>query len=148
MDKTSLNLKKQSIAFRFANYSVIVGWVIIVFLPNWEMGDKVILYGVFVIMALFYCYYLYLTFAQRMKSDWGKPSFFKMKGVLALMDNPNAALASWMHILAFDLVIAYFIRLEGASLGIEHWKLLPCLVMTMMFGPVGLLFFLGMTVLA
>lgn len=139
------NLKNQSLAFRLANYSVLVGWVIIFFLPNWELGNKIILYGVFVIMALFYCYYLYLTSQQKVKSEWGKPSFFRMKGVLAIMDNPNAALASWMHILAFDLVIAYFIRIEGANLGIEHWKLLPCLFMTLMFGPIGLLMFLVLT---
>lgn len=142
-----MDLKKQSIAFRFANYLIAVGWFILFFLPNWKVGEKVILYGVFVGMALFYIYYLYLTFTgERVKSEYGKPSFFRMKGVLAIMQNPNGALASWMHILAFDLMIAYFIRTQGALMGISHWKLLPCMVMAMMFGPVGLLMFLGLSV--
>ncbi|MNG35006.1 hypothetical protein D3C84_1216460 [compost metagenome] len=47
-----------------------------------------------------------------------------------------------MHILAFDLMVGLYIRHEGALAGISHWALLPCYLLTLMFGPLGLLAFL------
>ena len=56
----------------------------------------------------------------------------------------TAALAAWVHILAFDLMVGLYIRHEGAIAGISHWALLPCYVLTLMFGPLGLLAFLAL----
>jgi len=58
------------------------------------------------------------------------------------MDNSNGALACWMHLIVFDLIIAYYIRTQGAEMGLSHWWLLPCLLL----GPFGLLLFLIMGV--
>nr|WP_296125945.1 abscisic acid-deficient protein Aba4 family protein [Pseudomonas sp. Ga0074129] len=70
--------------------------------------------------------------------------FFSLGGVLSLLRQPTAALAAWVHILAFDLMVGLYIRHEGAIAGISHWALLPCYVLTLMFGPLGLLTFLAL----
>lgn len=41
-------------------------------------------------------------------------------------------------------MVGLYIRHEGAIAGISHWALLPCYVLTLMFGPLGLLAFLAL----
>jgi len=48
-------------------------------------------------------------------------------------------LAGWVHYLAFDLFIGSWEVEDAAANGIPHWLLLPCLFLTLMVGPVGLL---------
>jgi len=138
-------MKTQKIVFNFVSKILLFGWVVLFFLPNWQYGDEFILYGVFIIVAIAYIYYLTIGINNPVESEYGKPGFFAMRNVLAIFDNPNSSLACWMHIIAFDLIVALYIRTQGALLDIEHWKLIPCYLLTLMFGPIGLLVFIGLT---
>jgi hypothetical protein len=99
---------------------------------------------VVVLLAVIYGWVLFAAMRQRPEPGSGKPGFFTLGGVLALLRNPTAALAAWIHILAFDLMVGVYIRHEGALAGISHWVLLPCYALTLMFGPLGLLAFLAL----
>ena len=44
-----------------------------------------------------------------------------------------------MHYLAFDLFIGTWIARQAADAGIHHLWVLPCLALTFLFGPAGLL---------
>ena len=138
-------MKTQKLIFSISSKVILLGWIVLFAFPNWAIGDKVILYGVFVVIAIAYIYYLTIGIKTPVRSEHGKPGFFAMRNVLALFDNSNLSLASWMHIIAFDLIVGLFIRTQGALLDIEHWKLIPCYFMTLMFGPIGLLLFIGLT---
>jgi len=50
-------------------------------------------------------------------------------------------LAGWVHYLAFDLFIGCWIVLDAQERHIKHLLLVPCLGLTFMFGPVGLLLY-------
>jgi hypothetical protein len=63
---------------------------------------------------------------------------------MLLFDNPQIALAGWVHYLAFDLFIGGWEVRTAQREGIPHLAVLPCLVLTFLFGPVGLLLFLGL----
>ena len=54
---------------------------------------------------------------------------------------PYAALAGWVHFLAFDLFVGAWITRTARAEGISHWLVLPCLVLTFLFGPAGFLAF-------
>lgn len=73
---------------------------------------------------------------------WDAPGGFgSLQDVQALFTNPHIALAGWLHYLAFDLFLgAWEVRTARAE-GIPHWMVLPCLVLTFLFGPAGLLAF-------
>ncbi len=54
---------------------------------------------------------------------------------------PGMLVAGWLHYLAFDLFVGGWIAREGERAGLPHLLLLPCFVLTFLFGPAGLLAF-------
>ena len=69
--------------------------------------------------------------------------FDSLANVMMLFDSPMVALAGWVHYLAFDLFVgAWVVRRAGCD-GVAHILLLPCLLLTFLFGPIGLLLFLA-----
>ena len=130
--------------FQTASVLALIGWLLLMALPGWAHTASVVVGVVVVLLAIIYAWVLFPALRQRPEPGSGKPGFFTLGGVLALLRNPTAALAAWIHILAFDLMVGVYIRHEGALAGISHWALLPCYVLTFMFGPLGLLAFLGL----
>lgn len=113
-------------------------------LPFWPYTDELVLGLAVTLLALIYSWLLFAAVRQRPEPGSGRPGFFSLGGVLALLRQPSAALAAWVHILAFDLMVGLYIRSEGASAGIGHWVLVACYALTLMFGPLGLLAFLAL----
>jgi len=65
------------------------------------------------------------------------------RGVRMLFDNPWMLLAGWTHYLAFDLFIGGWEVRDAQRRGIPHLLVIPALVLTFLFGPVGLLLYLA-----
>ena len=59
--------------------------------------------------------------------------------VMLLFSNPYFALAGWVHYLVFDLFIGAWQVRDARRRGIPHLYVLPCLFLTLMAGPIGLL---------
>ena len=51
-------------------------------------------------------------------------------------------LAGWVQYLAFDLFIGAWQVRDARTQGISHLLVIPCLLLTFLFGPAGLLHFL------
>ncbi|MBA4352290.1 MAG: DUF4281 domain-containing protein [Rhodobacter sp.] len=68
--------------------------------------------------------------------------FDSLANVMALFTDPPVALAGWVHYLAFDLFVGAWITRTARAEAISHLLILPCLVLTFLFGPAGLLAFL------
>lgn len=68
--------------------------------------------------------------------------FGSIAEVRALFMNDSALAAGWLHYLAFDLFVGTWIAREGLAASVPRLLLLPCLVLTFLFGPVGFLLFL------
>jgi len=58
--------------------------------------------------------------------------------VRALFLNDDVLTAGWLHYLAFDLFVGAWIVDDGRQRGIPGALLVPCLFLTFMFGPIGL----------
>jgi hypothetical protein len=63
---------------------------------------------------------------------------------MLLFDNPHIALAGWLHYLAFDLLIGMAIARVARAENIAFVLVVPCLVLTFLFGPAGFLAFAGL----
>jgi ABA DEFICIENT 4-like len=68
-------------------------------------------------------------------------NFQTLAGVGALFDNRWLLLAGWVHYLAFDLFIGAWQVRDARVYGISHLLVIPCLILTFLFGPVGLLLY-------
>jgi hypothetical protein len=70
-------------------------------------------------------------------------SFSTLAGVRELFANPWVLLAGWLHYLAFDLLIGTWEARDSVERGVSRWALVPCLILTLMFGPAGWLAYSG-----
>ena len=71
-------------------------------------------------------------------------SFFSLPGVMAFFTSPVLATAGWVHYLVFDLFIGAWEVRDSGRRGVPHWVVIPCLIVTLMFGPAGLLCYLAL----
>lgn len=63
---------------------------------------------------------------------------FDSAEVQTLPSQPQIALAGWLHYLAFDLFVGAWEARTARAEGIPHWAVIPCLILTFLFGPAGL----------
>lgn len=133
--------------FQLASLAALGGWSVLILLPTWSHGPRLVLGVAVVLLCVLYGVSLLQALTSRGERSMGKPGFFTLRGVLALFSNPKAVLAAWIHILAFDLMVGLHIQQQGAAQGIGHLWLVPCYLMAMIFGPLGLLLFLGVSLL-
>jgi hypothetical protein len=67
--------------------------------------------------------------------------FGSLQGVTRLFQNPFALTAGWIHYLAFDMFVGAWELKDSQTHGISHWLMIPCLLFTFMFGPIGLILY-------
>ncbi len=95
------------------------------------------------IILILCCLYTYLVlFGRRydlQNERFNVKSFFTLEGVLRMLKNTRMAFTAWTHILVFDLFAAWVIVVDAHSRELNVFIALPLVLLTMMFGPVGLL---------
>ena len=123
--------------FTICSTVALAGWIVLILVPIWHSYDKFV---IGIIITLFCLIYAYLVFTNFHAGDFAK--FGSLQGVMSLFQDPGILVAGWVHYLAFDLLAGVFIRKNAWKLGIGHWVVVPCLVLTFMLGPVGLLLYL------
>ena len=122
--------------FSIANMLAVVGWLLILILPRWKGTRFVVLSGVLpLLLAVAYLILIVLFFG---KADGG---FDSLANVMKLFTNEWAVLAGWIHYLAFDLFVGSWEVRDSQRSGISHFLVIPCLVLTFLFGPVGFLLY-------
>ncbi len=89
---------------------------------------------------------LSLGYTALILANWSgaEGGFSSLSDVMLLFTNPAVALAGWLHYLAFDLFVGAWEVRTARSASIPHLLVLPCLALTFLFGPIGLLAFLGL----
>ncbi len=139
-----LAMQQLQIFFKLATAISVVGWLLIVLLPTWGHTEPVVRWGVVVLLSGLYVYLLF--FARSLDTEKTRGHFRSLNGVISLFKSPRVVLAGWVHFLAFDLLVALWIRSDAASLNISHWMLIPVYVLTLMFGPAGVLAYVALRV--
>ena len=95
----------------------------------------------FVIPAILGAGYVLLIWQGRAGFESG--GFGSIEAVRALFANDAALAAGWLHYLAFDLFIGAWISRDAAGRGVSPLIVLPCLPLTFLLGPAGLLLYLA-----
>ncbi len=117
--------------FQYANSAALLSWIALVVQPK-----RVAPLLRFVVPAAFAVLYIWALATAPANPDGG---FGSLEQVKALFSADRAVLAGWVHYLAFDLFIGCWEAMDARERNIPHWLVVPCLVLTFMFGPVGLL---------
>jgi hypothetical protein len=125
--------------FTLANYTVLPGWLLLLLAPRARITRHLV-HTALLSVAMAALYALYITIALT-RSD-GQGGFSSLQGVMHLFTVPEAALAGWLHYLAFDLFIGAWEARDAQRLGIPHLLLIPCLALTFLLGPIGLTLYL------
>jgi hypothetical protein len=123
--------------FSLSNNLAMLGWLLLLIVPNWKWTAKIIIGVIITILAV-----LYITFIVQAMNPQDMSSFGSLEGIMQLFTNKKAVLAGWLHYLAFDLMVGIFIVNDGAKNKINRFILVPCLLLTFMLGPTGLLLYL------
>lgn len=119
--------------FSFVNLIVLPAWIMLIFLPRSRWTRIVAAYAVPAALGI-----VYLTLLVMNKPPEGA-GFGSIAQVERLFSSQWLLLAGWVHYLAFDLFIGAWEVRDATRLGIRHWFVVPCLLLTFLIGPVGLL---------
>lgn len=125
------------IAFSVASILAMFGWLILLaspFIPTWS--NRIAGFAIPLALSAGYA----ALFAFSPDNEYG--GYGSLADVMKLFSFPNAVLAGWVHFLAFDLFIGAWQCRTAREQGMRLWLVAPCLVLTFLFGPLGLLVFL------
>ena len=118
--------------FSIANTVAAVSWVLLAVLPVRRWVTDVLTGRV--VPTVFAGLYIGLIVSRLGHAQGG---FSTLAGVAALFTDPWLLLAGWVHYLAFDLLIGTWEVRDAQERGIPRIFVVPCLVLTFLFGPAG-----------
>ncbi|WP_158829594.1 ABA4-like family protein [Mucilaginibacter lacusdianchii] len=122
--------------FSLASTTAALQWLLLIIFPKWRVTLWLIRYPVVpVLLSVIYCIYIGGFFS----TPGG--GYGSLQQVRMLFASDSLLLAGWVHYLAFDLLIGFAIIRSSQERTIPHWLVIPCLVLTFMFGPVGFLLY-------
>jgi hypothetical protein len=121
-----------NLLFKLANNAALIGWILLIFLPRWRWSARLI--APVLIPALLAVLYSFLLVTEFGHSPGG---FSSLSSVALLFQNRGMLLAGWVHYLAFDLFVGSWEVRDSQDAGIKHYLVLPCLILTFLFGPAG-----------
>lgn len=123
--------------FSMINLIAIVSWALLIFLPKWRWTFALVVSGgISAILGILYIYFLVTALSGGLEMD-----FSSLAAVKALFQDDTAVLIGWAHYLAFDLFVGSWIVSNAQREGINHWWTVPCLLLTFMAGPTGLVLY-------
>ena len=129
--------------FALASNLAVLGWLLLIaslFVPTaWRARLRLV--GGRVVPALLAVGYVAALFVWWPDAR-GQGGFGSLAEVAALFSVPGLLLAGWVHYLAFDLLVGRWQIDDSGVGGLAAWWLVPCLVLTFLFGPAGWLLYL------
>ncbi|WP_299436454.1 ABA4-like family protein [uncultured Aquimarina sp.] len=123
--------------FSIAGMITMPMWILMIFFPKWKVTKFLIDFKVIpLVLSLLYVIHIFQAIQIGGMMDFGS-----LTSVMALFTEENAALAGWIHYLAFDLIVGMWMLDQNKKLELHQLIMAPCLFATFMFGPLGFLLF-------
>ena len=129
--------------FRVCGMLAMLGWLCLLSTPLWPARYRETLprlIGAIVIPAL-----IAVVYSGVILTHWaGHPGGFNsLDAVMLLFTDRWLVVAGWVHYLAFDLFIGGWELADSRQRGVPHLLLIPFLLLTFFFGPIGFLGYLA-----
>lgn len=130
--------------FGIANAAALVGWLCLLLVPPAGSGwRRRAVLAARLIAAILSGGYVALLVAGL--AGAGPPEgagFTSLEGVRLLLSSEAALLAGWVHYLAFDLWVGSWEVEDAGASRMPHLLVVPCLILSFVAGPAGLLLYL------
>jgi hypothetical protein len=127
--------------FLILTYAVFPFWALLIVAPRWRYTQRLVhAASIPLILAAAYLMFAVPGFFPGNTVPGG--GFGSLEQVMVLFTSKPAVLAGWVHYLVFDLFIGAWESRDAQRRGIPHWMLIPCLLFTLLLGPVGLALYL------
>lgn len=127
---------KPETLFALCNSIAPLGWLLLLVAPRWKGTRSIVHYAIIpLLFAMVYASIL-VSLGGVSFGDFGS-----LQGVKSLFSNDYALVAGWVHYLAFDLFVGGWILINSQKHNVNHLLVVPCLFLTFMLGPVGLLLY-------
>jgi hypothetical protein len=123
--------------FLLVNFGVLPFWLLLACAPRWR-GTQAIVHAAGLPSLLGVLYLGALATASWPQGAGGG----SLGAMMRLFDSPGLALAAWIHFVAFDLFVGAWQVRDAARHRIRHLAVVPCLALTLFYGPAGLLLYL------
>ena len=120
--------------FSLVNMTAMAGWILLILAPPRHWASAIVA-GRAIPLLLSGVYMLLIA------AHWGESSggFGSLTGVASLFASRWLLLSGWIHYLAFDLFTGSWEVRDAESRAISRQLVMPCLGLTFLVGPVGLL---------
>jgi hypothetical protein len=120
--------------FSICTVAATAGWILLIVTPRRSWASTLVA-GRVIPLLLAGVYFIVLG------APWGERTggFNSLAGVAALFSNQWLLLGGWIHYLAFDLFVGSWEVRDAEERKISYWLAIPCVGLTSMLGPIGLL---------
>ena len=129
--------------FEIVSTAIVPGWLLLVAAPRWRITERLVASGLYPLAFAVVYLVLIVVFYPGAQGGFGS-----LADVDRLFRDPYLLLAGWIHYLAFDLFVGAWEARDAGRRGVHHLLLIPCLFLTFLFGPIGLLTYHGARALA
>ena len=130
--------------FSLSFFLVAPFWLLMILTPHWLWTRRIIQSPLVVVPAAALYLVLVLPQFSTVFLEVLNPA---LPGIAALLGTEAGATIGWVHFLAFDVFVGRWEYLDSQERGISPWFMAPVLFLTLMLGPIGLLFYLGLRAL-
>ncbi|MEQ8789534.1 MAG: ABA4-like family protein [Pirellulaceae bacterium] len=120
------------ILFTVCNVAVLPGWILLIVAPRWKWTHALVVTALLPVL-------LGLVYMALIAANLGAINgLLRLADIAQFFENPYCLLAGWVHYLAFDLFVGGWQVRDSQRSGVPHWVVVPCLILTLMLGPTGL----------
>jgi hypothetical protein len=119
------------------NLGILPFWALLILMPRAKITDTLV-HSVMMPLILGVTYAWLLATALSLPAPEGA-GFSSLEGLMKLFTVEMALVAAWSHYIVFDLFVGAWEARDAQRVGMNHLLLVPCLVLTLLVGPIGLL---------
>ena len=136
--------KSSADLFPLSNLSILT-WLLLIFAPGWEYTKSAALIAPVVNAVL---YVTVLTFLiTHPPPDAPAVDFGSLSSIVTAFQNPDGVFAGWLHYCVFDPLVGLGEVVDSQQNKVPHFLVVPCLILTLLFGPMGFLLYLAIRTL-
>ena len=126
----------QDLLFNGANWFALPFWTLMIFLPKWNVTQRVMAsYLPFVALAGVYAYFFATSLDPQTAEAFSDPQL-QLSTLAQLFSQESVMAAGWVHYIVMDLFVGRWIYQQGQATGV--WTI-HSLILCLFAGPLGLL---------